>query len=176
MKLLRTTQIALLLTTISMMTASHAELPAPDGVFYLKAKHSNKCVHQHGNTHNNGDNVTQWDCLNQGNVKLERIPLGSAYFLLRFQHSGKCVTVKDDSLERGANIIQWDCQDDGARNQTWHAIKASNNPTDPYVQIQSGNGACLHQHGATRGNGDNITQWDCVNEPNVLWKFTPAPN
>ncbi|HRJ53753.1 MAG TPA: RICIN domain-containing protein [Candidatus Thiothrix moscowensis] len=175
MKSLSTISMTLALTLACLSVPASAE-PAADGIFYIKAKHSNKCVHQHGHINNNGGNVTQWDCVNQGNTKLERIPTGSGYFLLRFKHSGKCVTVENDSLDRGANIIQWDCNYDGPRNQTWHTLKASNNPTDPYVQIQSGNGACLHQHGATNGNGDNITQWDCVNEPNVLWKFTPAPN
>ncbi|EIJ35519.1 RICIN domain-containing protein [Thiothrix nivea] len=175
MKPLLFTSLFLVLVGTGLTTTANAE-PASDGTFYIKAKHSGKCVHQHGQINDNGGNVTQWDCVNQDNVKLERIPTGSGYFLLRFKHSGKCVTVENDSLDRDANIIQWDCNYDGPRNQTWHMVKASNSPTDPYVQIQSGNGACLHQHGATNGNGDNITQWDCINQPNVLWKFTPAPN
>jgi hypothetical protein len=28
-------------------------------------------------------------------------------------------------------------------------------------------GKCLHQHGATTGNGDPITQWECTDLPNV---------
>lgn len=45
MKQLRIVQFVLLFTTIGMAGTLQAT-PAPDGVFYLKAKHSNKCVHQ----------------------------------------------------------------------------------------------------------------------------------
>ena len=30
----------------------------------------------------------------------------------------------------------------------------------------------MHVHGASRDNGGNITQWECVNEPNVKWMLT----
>jgi hypothetical protein len=50
------------------------------------------------------------------------------------------------------------------------------NAQDYYYIVAKHSGKCLHQHGGTQGNGDPITQWDCVNEPNVLWQLRPAPN
>lgn len=44
-----------------------------------------------------------------------------------------------------------------------------------FYVIAKHSGKCLHQHGGTTGNGDPITQWECVNQPNVLWKLRPAP-
>ncbi len=31
-----------------------------------------------------------------------------------------------------------------------------------------------HVHGARWDNGTPITQWDCINQPNVLWWFDPV--
>ena len=157
-----------LLTTGLATTASAA--PAPDGVYYIKAQHSGKCVHQHGNTTANGGNVTQWDCIDQDNVKVEKVSMGSGYFLLKFKHSGKCLTVEGDSGANDANIVQQDCIESAPRNQTWMEIPGQGK----YVKIQSSIGHCLHQHGATMGNGDNITAWECVDQPNVRWEFVPV--
>lgn len=32
-------------------------------------------------------------------------------------------------------------------------------------------GKCAHVHGGSSANGAAITQWDCVNLPNVIWSF-----
>ena len=42
-----------------------------------------------------------------------------------------------------------------------------------FIKVKN-SGKCLHQHGGTYGNGDPITQWDCVDEPNVQWIFVPT--
>src|SRR4051812_17222054 len=50
--------------------------------YYVVTKHSNKCLHQHGATQGNGDAITQWDCIDQPNVKLERISAGFPFYFL----------------------------------------------------------------------------------------------
>jgi ricin-type beta-trefoil lectin protein len=44
-----------------------------------------------------------------------------------------------------------------------------------FFLVAKHSGKCVHQAGATQGNGDPITQWDCVNQPNVQWKFRKEP-
>jgi len=87
-------------------TGSHAS--AAD-YFFVVAKHSNKCLHQHGATQGNGDRITQWECVNQPNVKVERIPAGDGHVFLKFQHSGKCVHQHGATQGNGDPITQWDC-------------------------------------------------------------------
>ncbi|WP_028490415.1 RICIN domain-containing protein [Thiothrix lacustris] len=165
------TKLALLVVSLSVVvltTAAYAD--QPDGLYYLKAQHSGKCVHQHGATNAEGGNVTQWDCVDQPNVRIEKVTAGGSYFTLRFQHSGKCLTVEGDGDQNGTNIIQETCDPLAPRYQTWMELPGQGK----FVKIQSSIGLCLHQHGATMGNGDNITAWECVDQPNVRFEFVPA--
>lgn len=154
---------------MSFAASSHAAKPS---YYFIKAKHSNKCVSQSGAVKTEGGRVTQWDCIDAPNIKLEKISVGGDSFMLRFPHSDKCLTVEGAKVANGTNIIQSTCQLETApAEQTWQEVPTS---TQPYVQIQSTLGACLHQHGATQENGGNITLWQCVNQPNVEWKFVKA--
>lgn len=168
---MKSTTLALLAISLSATTVTTTAYAAhPDGLYYIKAQHSGKCVHQHGSTNAEGGNVTQWDCVDQPNVRIEKVTAGGPYFTLRFQHSGKCLTVEGDSAENGANIIQATCVEGAPRNQTWMELPGDGK----FVKIQSSIGHCLHQHGYTQGNGDNITAWECVDQPNVRFEFVPA--
>ena len=77
--------------------------------YYIRARHSGKCVHQHGHTYANGDPVTQWECIDQGNVKVRIIPAANNFYYLQFEHSGKCVHVHGASWANGTPITQWTC-------------------------------------------------------------------
>lgn len=158
-----------LLSTAAFHSLSLAAEPAPEGVFYIKAQHSGKCVHQQGGSMADGAAVTQWDCVNQPNVHLEKVPTGSGYFLLRFQHSGKCLSVKGAGRSNDTPIIQQTCEYDGPIHQTWSQLPGEGK----YVKLQSSLGLCLHQHGATTRNGDAITGWECVDQANVRWEMLP---
>jgi hypothetical protein len=153
-----------------MATSISVAAPVPDGVYYIKAEHSGKCVHQNNATQADGGNVTQWDCVDQPNVKIEKISAGGGYFMLRFQHSGKCVTVESGDGQNGTNIIQETCDSGWPPKQTWMEIPGQGN----FVKIQSSIGHCLHQDGATLGNGDNITAWECGDQPNIRFEFVLA--
>lgn len=138
--------------------------------YFVVARHSGKCLHQHGGTASDGDPITQWDCVNQGNLKLEKVPAGDGYFYLRFQHSGKCLHQHGGLYANGAPITQWSCI-----NQANLRLR-ERDAGDGYVFLQfQHSGKCVHQHGATRENGGAITQWDCVSAPNIQWRFVPAP-
>lgn len=160
------------LTTASFLCVSpvSADLPS-SGLYYLQAQHSGKCLHQHGGNQNEGGAVTQWKCINQRNVQVEKLQAGSGYFMLRFRHSGKCLTVLNEGRTNGTPIVQQTCNYEGPIGQTWKQLPGQG----AYVKIQSTTGLCLHQHGATFGDGDRITGWECVDQGNVRWKWTPAP-
>jgi hypothetical protein len=153
----------LLSTVLLFATGSYAS--AAD-YYQLEVRHSNKCLHQHGGTQGNGDRITQWDCVNQPNVKVEVLPAGGNFHFLRFQHSGKCVHQHGGTQGNGDAITQWDCV-----NQPNVKVEIVPAGGQYYFLRFQHSGKCVHQHGGTQGNGDAITQWDCVNQPNVMWKF-----
>lgn len=136
--------------------------------YYLQAKHSGKCLHQHGGTRAIGGLVTQWSCINQPNVQLTRGWTNDGYFTLQFKHSNLCLTVKNGRAANGTDIVQATCT--GAAAQKWREVRTGGS----YVKIQSAIGSCLHQHGSTMDNGGRITLWECVNQPNVMWRIIPA--
>jgi uncharacterized protein YkwD len=143
---------------------------ASSELWYLKARHSGKCLHQHGGTHADGAPITQWDCVNQPNVKLRRIDHGDGTSFLQFAHSNKCVHLHGASTADGAAITQWSCIHQP--NVKWRIEPAGGG----HVFVRSASsGKCVHQHGGTYGNGDRITQWACINQPNVQWQLVRAP-
>lgn len=171
MKILNFTAITL---SLFVLYAPHAMAKQPT-YFYLQAQHSNKCAHQQGNLQDEGVAVTQWECIDEDNVKLEKVDVGDGYFMLRFPHSDKCITIQGNPLANGSNIAQESCSTTAPRyEQMWQEVKVTEDAADPFVYIKSSYGLCLHQEGATQGNGDKISTWECVNQPNVLWKFTKA--
>jgi hypothetical protein len=136
--------------------------------YYIQAKHSGKCVHQHGRIRNIGGLVTQWECINQPNVQLTRGWADNGYFVLRFKHSDLCLTVKNGLSANGTDIIQSTCT--GSSSQKWREVRVDGS----YVKIQSAIGSCLHQHGGILDNGGRITLWECIDQPNVMWKIIRA--
>jgi hypothetical protein len=153
------------LAEITIDNATQAWVPVT--YYYIRAKHSNKCLHQHGGTHGNGDPITQWDCVDQPNVqwRIEPSPTPGYYFI-KARHSDKCAHQHGGTYENGDPITQWDCVNQA--NVKWRIIPAGNNYY--YIRVQH-SGKCMHVHGGGWGNGDPITQWSCINQPNVQWTF-----
>lgn len=164
------TVIAISISSLAVIFGSVAYAKHPDGLYYIKAQHSGKCVHQQGGTLTAGGNVTQWECVDQPNVRIQKVTARGSYFTLRFQHSGLCLTIENNSDQNGANIVQARCGAGRPRNQMWREIPGQGK----FVKIQSDIGNCLHQQGGTIGNGDNITAWECVEQPNVRFEFVSA--
>src|SRR5262245_23117418 len=86
--------------------------------YFLKSKHSHKCLHQNGYTQGNGDPITQWECVSQPNVEVEILPNMDGTIFLQFVHSQKCVHVHGNSIQNDTPITQWDCIDQG--NVKWY--------------------------------------------------------
>jgi hypothetical protein len=147
-----------------------AQAWVPVTYYYIRAKHSNKCLHQHGGVLDNGAPLTQWDCVDQGNVQWRIEPSPSpGYYFIKARHSDKCAHQHGGTYNNGDPITQWDCVDQA--NVKWRIIPAGNNYY--YIKVQH-SGKCMHVHGGGWGNGDLITQWSCIDQPNVQWTFEPV--
>lgn len=53
-----------------------AENRAGDQYYYIVNRHSGKCMHVHGGGRENGALITQWDCIDQSNLKWSVIVRG----------------------------------------------------------------------------------------------------
>jgi hypothetical protein len=146
-------------------------ISAREDEFFVVARHSGKCLHQHGGTHGDGDSITQYTCVDQPNVKIRRINAGTGTSFLQFVHSGKCVHLEGASSNEDAKITQWSCI--GQPNVEWRMEPASGD--DTYYLVSEASGKCIHQLGATKENGDQITQRSCSDQSNFQWKLVPAP-
>lgn len=81
------------------------------GYYYIVSaldQHCDHVVHQQGASHTNGDNVTLWERVNQGNTQVKFEDAGQGYFHIVFAHSGKCVHLHGGKGQNDANITQWD--------------------------------------------------------------------
>lgn len=165
---LSTVAIGSLVSLFSLLTPLIASASQVEARYYIQARHSGKCIHQHGGISNAGGAVTQWDCINRPNVQMTKGWHNNGSFVLRFKHSQLCLTPKNGKSTNGTEVIQAPCT--GLASQQWREVPGG----EGYVKLRSGNGACLHQHGATIHNGGGITMWDCVNQSNVMWKILPA--
>ena len=91
--------------------------------YYIRANHSNKCAQVNGATTANGAVISQWDCVNQDNVKwyFQETGDGSSYYI-RAKHSNKCAQVNGATTANGAVISQWDCVNQN--NVKWYLNRA----------------------------------------------------
>jgi glucosylceramidase len=142
-----------------------------DELFWLAAKHSGKCISVHEGLFQNGVQIEQWDCINQTNVKVRKVPMENGTFQLQFEHDNKCAQVNGASHADNAPVTQFDCVKQA--NVLWKEGPAA----DGFLFITNvESGKCLQQQGGTQGNGDIISQWECdVNKPNTQWKWSLAP-
>jgi hypothetical protein len=74
MKILTAWLLAATCATLFMGKAIPAD--APGQYYYLVSKHSDKCAHVHGASQANGAPITLWDCVDQPNLKWQRIDAG----------------------------------------------------------------------------------------------------
>lgn len=146
---------------------------AADDVF-LKARHSDKCAQVDGGSADNGANISQWDCLDQNNVKWTWVETGNGYVFLKAKHSGKCAQVDGASQANGANISQWDCLNQD--NVKWQfKLVQTVNGQRYYNVVNKASGKCMQVNENSNANGANISQWDCVNQDNVKWALHVPP-
>jgi agarase len=141
----------------------------PSGDIYIKARHSNKCLHIREGGQINGLIATQWDCKRQNNLiwKLEPLPRDPGFFFIRVKSSDKCLHVHEASKADSARISQWQCS--VARpNLKWKIIPTGDGYN--YIQAQHSK-KCLHVHEASQEKDALITQWSCVDKTNVQWKI-----
>jgi hypothetical protein len=161
-----------LLLSLVMTALMSGPAMAQDYVF-LRAKHSDKCAQVDDASLADGANISQYDCVNQDNVKWRWTDTGNGYLLLQAKHSGKCAQVDDASNANGANISQYSCVNQDNVKWTFKLVESTNG-AKYYNIVNKASGKCLQVDNASRANGANISQYDCVDQDNVKWKISSA--
>jgi hypothetical protein len=159
--------------------------PSEDaGWFYIVSAldpYVDRVLHQHGGSHGNGDNITLWERVRQGNTQVRFQDCGGGFYNIVFKHSNKCVHVHGGSRDNNTNITQWDPVDQA--NLKWKFALAPKTPFDFVdkginVAIESGvpGGWYLHVYGGKVDNGTNISVWSWVDQPNLKWRIKSSEN
>jgi hypothetical protein len=168
--------IVLSTVLVALLLRSSPVLAQPNN-FFIWAMHSGKCMQVDGASQDDGATVSQWDCLQQPNVlwHFRGGPPGG-FFNLEASHSGKCAVVPTDTPQfeqsNGAPIIQWNCQyndPDSARSNKLY--RQQDVGGGYYFIINKASNKCLQVNGGSLDNGATISQWECVDQPNVKWKI-----
>jgi len=128
-----------LVMLLSILFTPSFSQPATNVWYYIKAKHSGKCLNVQNASSKSGVLIIQWNCTNDENNiwRLEDAGQGSYYIISK--KSTKCINVKNDSQLRGASIIQWEVTEDDNSKWLLRAVRGG------YYQIISlSSGKCLN--------------------------------
>lgn len=142
---------------------------APEGDFYLKARHSDKCLQIDWSLFPNGANVAQRKCTEKSDRVFEKISAGPVYFLLRSKSTQKCLQLSEDSKEDGVNVTQWECQN--FPRFKWRQVPSLEKGY--FYIINQYSDKCLHVEDSSPDEGANIVQWDCSDQSQSItqWQF-----
>ena len=140
--------------------------------YFIHAKNSDKCMHVHGGCSDSGDNISQWTCdESKYNTQWELEPVYSwndTWVYIKARNSGLCLSVAKSYGDK-ANITQQPCS---YSDYTTHwKIEESSNKDGYYRIVSRYSDKCAHVHGGGSNNGASITQYRCLDLPNILWWF-----
>ncbi|GGQ33039.1 RICIN domain-containing protein [Streptomyces roseolilacinus] len=127
------------------------------GVWYLRAKHSGKCLTVHGASTAKDAAVDQYTCVNRANQRwrlLYTSEWGLAYIVS--ESGGKCLDVQGGSKKNGARFITWDCN--SRQNQKFHVRNLTGHVAIKPLHASS---KCLDIPGASRKNNVRAVLWTC---------------
>ncbi|MET9863836.1 RICIN domain-containing protein [Streptomyces smyrnaeus] len=131
-----------------------------DSIYYIKAKHSGKCMTVYRASKARGAKVNQYACVGQKNQWwVVQYTTGSLWRITGYQ-SGLCLSVSGGSTKNGASLIQWSCT--GAADQLFGWPRDGS--LRPYHT-----GKCLDVRGGSTANNASIIQWTCNGNTNQKW-------
>lgn len=133
---------------------------------FIRNKHSGRCAQVAGASNANSAGITQWDCVQQDNVKWTVVDAGGGFFFIKAKHSNKCMQVADASTANGGVVTQWDCvAQDNVKWEFLHRGKGIYNIKARHSE------KCLQVAGSSSSNGAKLSQADCKEQDNMKWQF-----
>jgi ricin-type beta-trefoil lectin protein len=160
-------------------TATTSKTAATDpharGIWYLKVKHSGKCITVHGASQAQGATVDQYSCVGQANQRWRVLVIdvtssAAEISYIIAENSGKCMDVQGGSTAKGARVIQWTCN---SRPNQQYSIKQTLAGTFIIRPIQA-HDKCLDVEGASTANNARLIQWTCNDNTNQQFELVRA--
>ena len=137
-----------------------------DGVYEVRAVHSNKCLDVPRSSREDGANIIQFNCTNATN-QLWRFVRKAGYYEISAVHSGKCLDVPGSSQANEVQLIQYRCLN--TTNQRWRLTEVA----DGVYEIQAMHSCkCVDVPRSSVANGVKVIQFKCTRAKNQLWRLT----
>ncbi|MFF8652597.1 RICIN domain-containing protein [Streptomyces huasconensis] len=135
-----------------------------DNIYYLKAKHSGKCLTVRGASHANNAVVNQYRCVS-GAKNQWWIVYDGGGLARRFTNfeSQKCLSLKGGRTAKGTPAVQRDCE--GTPDQIWYTMP----PYREGEMSRSGGAGCLDVQGASKADNAPVILWKCNSKSNQKW-------
>lgn len=140
-----------------------------DGTYFIKAKHSEKCLDVYGGYQSNGARLIQWGCHGGDNQRWIVETNSDGYSALMAKHSGQCMTVKNAETRNGAAIVQQPCN--SQPNQLWQ-IEELNDGSFRLTAQHSDRVADIS--GVSQRHGAAVHQWSWWDGDNQHFLFEQA--
>ena len=141
-----------------------------DGVYLVKALHSDKCMEVADAGTANGSNVQQWSCNPIArHHQWQFTAVGNGYYKITNVNSGKVLDVAGSSTADGANLHQWDNLD--GSNQKWKPVAQSDGS---YQLVAAHSNKCADVWGISTADSTIMIQYGCHTGTNQRFTLTPV--
>jgi hypothetical protein len=140
----------------------------------IRFAHSNKCVHVQGAQTGNNNPITQWDYVDQANLKWSFVPVkpkkqykkpekfaksGKKFYLVSALSPNACAHLLGGQGKDDAQVTIWDKNTHGHQANLQWTIHHGPNGTYHIASVADPN-FVFHQLGATNENGGRISVWN----------------
>jgi Ricin-type beta-trefoil lectin domain-like/O-Glycosyl hydrolase family 30/Bacterial Ig domain/HYR domain len=158
------------ITTFVIPVETAEPFPAlADGLYRIKVKHSGKYMQVNNASNNNGAALTQWQFVDQDNLKFMVRKKGFDYMITP-KYNEKLLTIANQSQTNGALLTQSD--DIGYDHQRFYIIPDAESGYYRIVTKHSNKHLAVLAN--SQLNGGSIVQWTSLNGDNFKWQFEPV--
>lgn len=130
-------------------------LNAREGIFFIKARHSDKYISVKNAGNEDGAILWQWAFHGKQQQQFNLENAGNGFFFIKAMHSGKYLSVKNASKENGAEIWQWTYH---GKEQQQFAFETA--PDGFYYIKARHSGKYLSIKNAEKEDGAILWQWE----------------
>jgi hypothetical protein len=150
-------------------------LPDGEGIFRLRALHSDRCLGVFPEARWPEGEAGQFDCGPSAGQRWRLVPNPHArkVHVLVARHSGMALDIRNRGFgPEDRNVIQ--NSRNGSDSQLWTLVPLEEDSAEPlYAVISYATGNCLDVSGAGREAGANVQQYPCHGGPNQRWRLEP---
>lgn len=144
------------------------------GVYYVRAKSSQKCISVSGPSTADNTDLVQYSCFNGNNQQWQLFSAGNGYYQLRVPNfSGKCMAVSNSTrtapgYANNDPLVQYTC----ATLDNFLFSLVDTGDGHYYIKAKH-TGKCVSVSGPSTADNQLMVQFDCFNGDNQKFFFKP---